>query len=630
MVVRSGQNSETSKLAGLPDFVRHPDPTIYRSNNYVVLDFETTTTLNGSPLVDENSVVLAAWVRGKDRGGDNNNPMRHIFGGEFALGSLVEAISRADFLVAHNAKFELGWLRRCGLDLRSVLVWDTQTADYVLGGNSYGLHQLSLNACLARRGMPQKEDTVGLMIKSGVPMEHIPASWLLTYCERDVDLTEQLFLRQRDEIFDAGLENIAYQRNLVTPCLADIEFNGVQLDNDEVLKLEQEYEQSYLALTSRLQDACDGANPGSPKQLGEFIYGHLGFSVPKDHRGNELRTPTGGYSTAQAVMEKLVAKTKRQRKFLRLYNEWNRLDSDLSKYVRKFGDCVRQDNGRLRANFNQHNTRTHRFSSSGVAYKVQFQNFSRAFKPLFTARERGWLVGEADGAQLEFRVAAHLGRDRVALDDIVSGRDIHSYTANIVGVSRQAAKRHTFKPLYGGSSGTEREKAYYEAFKDRYRGIADTQQSWTQRVLRDKYLETEWGLKYYWPDVRMTRSGYIIYTPSIYNYPVQALATAEIIPVALVCAWHRMAKLQSFLVNTVHDSIIAELHPDEVEAWHEVAKQCLIEDSYNVISALYGVALTVPLGAGVKVASHWGRGEEVVYEADESLWRDAAEKEGMI
>ena len=310
------------------------------------------------------------------------------------------------------------------------------------------------------------------------------------------------------------------------------------------------------------------------------------------------------------------------------------MHSDVTKYLRKFGDCCKEAGGLVRGSFNQCNTRTHRLSSSGLEYKVQFQNLNRRFKPLFCARESSWLMGEADGAQLEFRVATHLGRDKVALNDIVEGTDIHAYTASIIGCSRQDAKPHTFKPLYGGVSGTAAERAYYTAFSDKYNQIAATQRGWTLKVAEDKLLTTEWGMKYYWPDAKMKESGYVTYTTSIYNYPVQAFATAEIIPIAIVCAWHRMRGLRSFLVNTVHDSIIAELHPDEIDAWHEVAKQCLIHDSYKLINSLYGVKLTVPLGAGVTTGTHWGdkksKDGEVVYDAPAALWRPTAEKEGMI
>jgi hypothetical protein len=88
--------------------------------------------------------------------------------------------------------------------------------------------------------------------------------------------------------------------------------------------------------------------------------------------------------------------------------------------------------------------------------------------------------------------------------------------------------------------------------------------------------------------------------------------------------------MRSFLVNTVHDSIISELHPSEIHLWHLLANQCLIRDCYNVIEKLYGIRLTVPLGAGVVVGSHWGSKDETVYEAPEELWIDAAKEAGML
>jgi DNA polymerase I-like protein with 3'-5' exonuclease and polymerase domains len=634
MAEHSGQTS--TKLAELPAHVSAPDPAIYWSDNYVVLDFETTTELKGSPLAKGNRLVLAAYYT------PHAGRVVHKFGSEYDMGELVAAIQDAAFIVCHNAKFELGWLKRCGLDLRNVVCFDTLIAEYVLGGNRFGLHQLSLNECLKRHDLPAKLDVVGMMIKGGVPVPDIPESWLLKYCIRDVEATGELFLRQRELLTKGGLAAVNYQRNLVTPCLTDIEFNGMQLDC-EVIKERLDYEENrYIGLTNRLQAFCKGASPSSTKQMREFIFGDLNFSIPCDYKGNPFLTPAGDPSVAAAVVEKLVAKTKRQKDFVALRQEWASLHSDITKYLRKFADCCREDAGRLYGSFNQATTRTHRLSSNGLQHRVQFQNLNRGFKPFFRSRHDGWLLGEADGAQLEFRVAAHLGRDGVALRDIVSGRDIHKYTASVLnGIpmsevvkgQRQDAKSDTFKPLYGGQSGTPAQQAYYAAFKERYKGIADCQTTWTQQVLRDKFLTTEWGLRYHWPDTKLTKSGYITNSTSIYNYPVQAFATAEIIPCALVCAWHRMREMESFMVNTVHDSIISELHPEEVGLWHDVAKQCLIKDSYDLIKALYGISLTVPLGAGVTVGTHWASKEasesEVTYEADPELYEQAAKEAGM-
>lgn len=626
----------TAELAGLPGHVSAPDPSLYWSDNYVVLDFETTTEIKGSPLSPDNRIILACWWR-------PGGAVHSCFGSEYEQADLVAAIEDADFVVAHNAKFEAGWLRRCGVDLRGLIVFDTMIAEHVLGGNRYNLYQLGLDACLERYGFDPKEGTIAKMFKAGFKTEEMPESWLLKYCERDVTACHELFLAQRDKLREEGLEAINYQRNLVAPCLADIEFSGMQLDNDKVLQMEKELEDEYARVTDEFQRFCNGASPGSPVQMREFIYGELGFAVPKDHRGKPFLTGSGDPSTRADVLDRLKPTTARQRDFLALRATWARVNSDLTKYIRKFADCVREDEGLLFGNFNQCSTRTHRLSSSGTKHKVQFQNFNRDFKPIFRARHDGWSVGEADGAQLEFRVACHLGRDTVALRDIVSGADIHRYTASVLndvdevdvtGDQRTLAKPDTFKPLYGGYSGTPSQQRYYAAFKEKYSGVADTQVQWTQEVLERKYLTTEWGMKYYWPDTYMTQSGYIKNTTSIYNYPVQAFATAEIIPCALVAAWHRMKDMKSFLVNTVHDSIIAEVHPEETELWHEIAKQCLITDAYQMIQKLYSVCLTVPLGAGVMLGTHWANKEakesEVVYDAPEELWKPHAIKEGMI
>lgn len=609
-------------IGGLPLHVESPDPSLYLGDNYVVVDFETTTRLKGSPVDPRNKIVLASWRQG-------GRTYSH-FGSEYEQGALVEAVREADFLVAHNAKFELGWLRRCGLDLRQVIVYDTQIGDYVRGGNRYPLQQLSLKRTAQRYKLGMKIDLIGKMWAEGIETDEIPRSWLKEYCELDVKLCEDIFLQQREILKQRNLLPVQYQRCLVTPMLADLEQIGMQLDEEKVDGLIVAMEDEYARKTAELQDYAGGVPPSSVKQKREFIYDTLKFKAPLDYRGKPILTASGDNSVAADALARLRPQTQRQRDYLRLHEEWASLHSDVTKYLRKFRECCTNDGGLLHASFNQCSTRTHRLSSNGVTYRVQFQNLNRRFKPLFRSRNDGWLIGEADGAQLEFRVGAHLGRDGVALRDIWEGVDIHSYTADIIGCSRQDAKAHTFKPLYGGKSGTPEQQRYYSEFENKYRGISGTQKRWVHGVLNTKKLVTEWGLVYYWPDTKMTQSGYIINTTSICNYPVQALATAEIIPSAMVCAWHRMKDMRSFLVNTVHDSIIAELHPEEVDLWHEIARQCLIVDAYSMMERLYGLALTVPLGAGVTTGTNWGAKNETKYEADESLWLKAATKEGMI
>jgi DNA polymerase I len=498
-------------------------------------------------------------------------------------------------------------------------VWCTQLGEYVIGGNRWKWEQLGLAASAERRlpGKPGKDAVVSAMIRdAGLCTTEIPESWLRRYCVQDVRVCHELFLEQRRYMLeeDPRLLPIQYTRCLLVPVLADIEKNGMHLDSEQVETLAETKEREIAAVEQEMEKLTGGINFNSGKQIAKFLYEDLGFEPPRDRRGNPIVTPKGAPKTDTDTLMLLNARTKLQQQFLDLYRQARGLHNELTKYLRKFRDCCSEVGGHLRAEFNQTNTATHRLSSSGLDYSCQFQNFPGAYKSLFRARNDGWLVGEADGAQLEFRIAAHLGRDDVALADILSGGDIHAVTAGVIGCTRDDAKPHTFKPLYGGRSGTPEQRRYYEFFREKYRGITDTQQSWINAVLADKKLTTEWGLTYYWPNCRMERSGYITETQAICNYPVQGFATAEIIPIGLVYFWHyihamRPEGVQMFLVNTIHDSVISELPREEVPLWHELAQRCLIEEVYTYLRCMYNVDLTVPLGAGVLVGERWNDAE---------------------
>lgn len=625
----------------LPGFLTNPDPEVYSHGKYVVLDFETTIR-NGSPLAlyNENSIVMVCWH-------DVDGVEKVIWGGEYDMGPLLEDIKKADFIVAHNAKFELQWLHRCGLDLSKVIVWCTQIGEYVIGGNRWRFQALGLDRSAQRRLGQGKITVVSKMFKAGLSSEEIPAEWLERYCRQDVRLARDLFLAQRDYMQEDGwLLPVMYTRCLATPVFADLELNGMYLDHATVGQRHDELERAYGAIQARLEEITGGINVNSPLQVREYLYETLGFAELTDYRGKVLKTDTGLARTDADTISRLKAETPEQREFVEAYKEMRGLYNELTKYLRKFHDCCTENGGHLVAEFNQTNTQTHRTSSSGLDYRVQFQNFPGAYKTMFVPRHEGWKIGESDSSQLEFRIAAHLGRCQTALADIRNPEfDAHVFSSSTIKdidydellaahrsgdkaakAIRQGGKPHTFKPLYGGTSGTKDEKRYYSAFRDRYTGITAAQEDWINEVLENKKLRTEWGLVYYWPNTRRDRSGYITNTTSICNYPVQAFATAEIIPIALVYMWHyiRASGLQMFLTNTIHDSVIGEFPPEEEETWHALSARCLIDEIYFYLQEVYEIHLTVPLGCEVSSGPTWGVGEETKYNAPEELYESVA------
>jgi hypothetical protein len=127
--------------------------------------------------------------------------------------------------------------------------------------------------------------------------------------------------------------------------------------------------------------------------------------------------------------------------------------------------------------------------------------------------------------QLEFRVAAFLGQCPIATQAIVNNLDVHTDTMNVLAEggqieTRQDSKQHTFKPLFGGMSGTKAEVAYYKWFASHYSGIAKAQQRWIDNAQRTKEVKMIHGFKFFFPDCHMQQSGYVTNSTNIKNYPV--------------------------------------------------------------------------------------------------------------
>lgn len=592
----------------IPEWLINPNPEIYLGDNYAVIDVETTNLDKGSARNRDNRLL---YVSCKGPNVDYKN-----FGSEYEHGRLLRILSEVSFIVAHNAKFELGWLARCGLDIGSLLVYDTLLGEYVLAGNRRW--DLSLDGTASRYGLGQKDNYVSKLIKGGVCPSDISSKYLAQYCDQDVHLTEEIFLRQRKIVTSLGLLPTMFTRCIFTPVLTDIEGRGMYLDSGVVNELYQTYTQELLEVDRRLDEITGGINMSSPNQVAEFIYGVLGFREITDKAGNPIRGkpnkrfPQGLPKTDAATITTLRATNNIQKEFLALKQRQSKLAKAVGTYLELFKNICENKGGILYGQFNQAVTQTHRLSSS----KPNFQNFDRGFKKCFSGRgmdtDKGRVptrIGERDYAQLEFRVAAFLGQDRQAIKDIAEGVDVHSVTAGIIGTTRQDAKSRTFKPLYGGTTGTRKEQQYYDYFKKHYSGIAGTQSGWATTVLKTKVLETITGLKFYWPDTTMTSSGYITNTSSIYNYPVQSLATADIVPVAVTYMWYRMRDvgLRSFIINTVHDSVITEELEDEGETITKIANQAFIDDVIIYLDTVFKIKFNVPLEVEHKVGTHWGK-----------------------
>ena len=234
-------------------------------------------------------------------------------------------------------------------------------------------------------------------------------------------------------------------------------------------------------------------------------------------------------------------------------------------------------------------------------------------KRVFISRWLGGKIMEADFGQLEFRAAAYLSQDKLAIKEVIEGFDVHQYTADIIAnagqpISRQAAKEHTFAPLYGASGygRTPAEAEYYSHFLEKYRGIAAWHRRLATEALTERKITTPSGRQFSFPDVSRRKDGTVTHFTKIKNYPVQSFATADIVPVSMLMMEKVMNErsLKSCIVNTVHDSMVVDVHPDEQQAMVDVVVE--VESKLvSTVNKLWDIDFNLPLSLEAKMGNNW-------------------------
>jgi DNA polymerase I-like protein with 3'-5' exonuclease and polymerase domains len=272
------------------------------------------------------------------------------------------------------------------------------------------------------------------------------------------------------------------------------------------------------------------------------------------------------------------------------------------------------DDGFVHPEFMQCVTATGRLSSRNPNFQNMPRGSTFAIRKVVESRFEGGFILEGDYSQLEFRVAGFLAKDAQAYKDVLDGTDVHNYTASIIGCSRQDAKAHTFKPLYGGVSGTPAQQAYYSAFKEKYEQVAEWHKELEKEAVKTKEIKLPSGRVYAFPDAKWTDWGSATNRTAICNYPVQGFATADLLPIALVelDKVMRKAKMQSVICNTVHDSIVLDVHPTEKDQCIKVLSDAMLSIS-DGSKARYSIEYDMPIGIELKIGENWLDLSEVNY-----------------
>ena len=627
----------------------------------ITFDFETTNHSYGNALDVRNRIVMVSWRCDDD-------PAENYTGDIMDAKHFWADLNLAQDACAYNCKFEQGWLIRLGFDIDQLTWHDPMLGEKVLLGNIQKPMNLG-DVCL-RYGYPTKDPLIDALMKSGVCPSEMPEGRLRTRCNLDVATTHSLHRAIIKKLQDRQQIHLYRNRCEFSGVLAHIESEGMLLDKGRVDEEYVKHAKEFAQAEAQLNLFTGGINLNSPDQKAHYFYDKagLGFKERRGFNKKPLRNkpskqfPKGRPRTNKDTIMWLStqATTANQKDFFELLLRRNKLKAALSKNLDFFQGVCKERNSRFHAQFNQVVAATHRLSSSGIpiafemfggdSKSVQFQNMPRAFKRCFKAPE-GYVIAEVDAMQLEFRVAAFVGNDKQARKDIADPDfDAHCRTASVLndlpymgfltlyreGDSdakrmRQEGKPDTFKPLYGGTKGTPQQEKYYKAFAERYSNLADEQDNWLADVQRDGKICTPWGMVFSWGTYTkpngmvMDKRTHKPVRPQVCNYPVQNLATAEIVPIAIVALYKRCKeeKLDVIFVNTIHDSVIVYLRydPANIAAFKRAAEWAFTTAVYDHLQLFYGIEFDVPLGMEMVTGDHWNEGTEHIYD-DIDNWKD--------
>jgi DNA polymerase I-like protein with 3'-5' exonuclease and polymerase domains len=322
-----------------------------------------------------------------------------------------------------------------------------------------------------------------------------------------------------------------------------------------------------------------------------------------------------GFSVNKKMLGVLQHVTKRTNStsaygFLYDLQRLSALDTYLSSFIHGINTYMKPD-GKLHVRLLQHRTSTGRFSGADPNMQNMPRGGTFPVKKVFVSRWEGGKVLEADFAQLEFRVAAYLSQDGVAIEEVTTGFDVHSYTSKVITdagqqTTRQDAKAHTFAPLYGatGFGRTEAEAKYYEHFTQKYKGIKSWHSRLASEAMNKGMITTPSGRQFSFPDIRRLTNGNVTNFTQIKNYPVQSFATADIVPLVLMHMEDKLKSYKSCIVNSVHDSVVIDVHPKEITQVIYIIKQINAELQY-LIEKTFCIELNVPLLLEAKIGDNW-------------------------
>jgi DNA polymerase-1 len=516
---------------------------------------------------------------------------------------------RAVLKIGQNLKFAWQVLAHHGIELTPLD--DTMLLSYVLdaGRLAHGTD------AMAEHWLSHRTIHYGEIVGTGkaqVCFDKVPIDKAAAYAAEEADVTLRLWRLFKPRLVAERMTAVyeSLERPLIV-VLARMERRGIAIERSELSRLSGDFAQRAAALEDEIKGlAGEPLNPGSPKQLGDILFGKMGLPGAR-------KTKTGAWSTSASVLEDLAEEGYRlPQKIL----EWRQVSKLRSTYTDALPGFVNPQTNRVHTFYALAATTTGRLSSS----EPNLQNIpirteeGRKIRRAFVA-EPGHKLMSADYSQIELRLLAEIADIPALKHAFRDGLDIHAMTASemfgvpiagMPGEVRRRAKAINFGIIYGISAfglanqlGIPREEAaaYIKKYFERFPGIRAYMEATREACRKHGYVTTLFGRKCHYPDIAASN-------PSIRSFNERAAINARLQGTAADIIRRAMVRMDEALTRErlaarmllqVHDELVFEVPEDEIARTLPVVTRVMEEAPHPA------VALSVPLKVDARAADNW-------------------------
>lgn len=506
--------------------------------------------------------------------------------------------------IGQNLKNDIKVLAKYHISIKGKL-FDTMLAHYLI--NPDMRHNMDVLSETYLNYTPVSlTEVIGKKSKNQLNMREVSIEKQTEYAVENADVTYQLKQHFEKELGEANTQKLFDEIEVpLLRVLADMELEGINLDEDFLKNLSVALDKDILQLEKNIYEEADEVfNIASPKQLGEILFGKLKLiDKPK-------KTKTGQYSTAEDVLSFLA----KDHKIIRDVLEYRGLAKLKSTYVDALPGQVELTTGRVHTDYMQTVAATGRLSSNNP----NLQNIpirterGREVRKAFIPRNEDYILMAADYSQIELRIIASLSEEDNMIEAFKKGEDIHASTAarvfnvaleDVTRAQRSNAKTVNFGIIYGVSafglsnqtdlSRTEAKDlidTYYKTYP-KLRNYISEQINFARE---NGYVQTVLGRRRYLTDIN--GSNQVVRGAAernAVNAPIQGSA-ADIIKMAMINIHKKLKEkgLKSKMLLQVHDELVFDVFKPELEELKSLIKHEM-ENAYKLI-----VPLDVDLGVG--------------------------------